>query len=199
MSKNIKNVVDKFEKKETYKGLVGKYNHAIQEGFFIEALVIDYAILEDRFMSFFYYLGLLDSRDSSVISEDKEQMVLTIVETYKKKKESSSLDLQSIEVKIKIIRSVILWASETDDSYKKNAFLTGLKTQIESLDVDLLLDVLPKIKGWKNYRNEIVHSLMNKNIYSLQSGIEQKCKEGMSLARVLDSQVKILKKKQKEK
>ncbi len=44
------------------------------------------------------------------------------------------------------------------------------------------------------YRNEVIHGLLNKNVDSLQSGLSEKCAEGMKYARYLDGQIKSLKK-----
>ena len=41
-------VSDNYEKQQTYKELINKYNKAIQYEFYYEAILIDYALMEDR-------------------------------------------------------------------------------------------------------------------------------------------------------
>ena len=58
MGKNkryIKPVADTMDKQNTYREWIGKYNKAIRYEFYYEAILIDYALLEDRLRSFLYY------------------------------------------------------------------------------------------------------------------------------------------------
>ena len=60
----IQPVSDNKDKQRTYTENMAKYKKAIAGEFFFEAMLIDYAMLEDRLRSFLYYIGLLKSRDS---------------------------------------------------------------------------------------------------------------------------------------
>lgn len=71
--------------------------------------------------------------------------------------------------------------------------MIALKSQIDSTDVGLLHETLDRIDAWKGSRNEIVHAMMNKNTDALEVRLKPIAEEGMRLARVLDSQEKILK------
>ena len=77
-----------------------------------------------------------------------------------------------------------------DDDYLK-----ALRADIDKLDVDGLLEILDAIESWCHYRNECIHSVMNKNVDSLGEEIAKKAEDGMTYARFIDSQVKLLKKK----
>jgi len=59
-----------------------------------------------------------------------------------------------------------------------------------------VLSLLKDIEQWCGYRNEIIHSLMNKNIDSLRDQVAKKAEEGYNLFRRLDKQVQCIKKKQ---
>ena len=53
---------------------------------------------------------------------------------------------------------------------------------------------LHDISEWCNYRNEVIHALLNKNIESLNEELAEQAMEGMKLARYLDAQIAALKK-----
>lgn len=53
---------------------------------------------------------------------------------------------------------------------------------------------LDEISEWCDYRNEVIHALLNKNTNSLDERLELQAEKGMELARFLDDQVKGVKK-----
>jgi hypothetical protein len=68
-----------------------------------------------------------------------------------------------------------------------------LKSLLERIDIGGMLDVLKSLEPWLDYRNEIIHASMNKNIDSLYEQLGAKVEEGMEYARFIDEQVRILK------
>ena len=70
-----------------------------------------------------------------------------------------------------------------------------LKSEYEGLDIGGLLTTLDQIDIWREYRNEIIHGLLNKNVTSVDAELKSKVEAGMEYARFIDSQVKALKKK----
>ncbi len=78
--RKIQPVQDNAEKQQTYRYLLSKYSHAMDQGFFCEALMIDYAMIEDRLRSMIYHMGFLADRgqnkhleESKAISADNCQ------------------------------------------------------------------------------------------------------------------------------
>ena len=193
--RKIKPVTDNKDKQNSYRENLRRYNKAMQEGFYLEAILIDYAILEDRLRSYMYHLGLLNTKDSYKANGTKAKKSLKgILSDYKRNDENDSFNINSISGKIKIIRCTLLWAEQehfdSDDKYLK-----VLRGQYDRyLDVDGLLETLSEIDIWRDYRNEIIHSLFNKNTYSLNEDIAVQAEKGMQLARFVDNQVKCLKK-----
>ena len=53
------------EKYETYRAEMARLKGALQQGFYFEAMLIEYALLEDRLRSFVYHAGLLQNRKAS--------------------------------------------------------------------------------------------------------------------------------------
>lgn len=191
----IEPVKNNRDKQQTYSNNIRKYNRALKQGFYFEAILIDYALMEDRLRSFIYYIGGLKSKDSYKICKGSVRDRITkIVGQYKQESENNSLGITNISGKIKIIRATLLWATNVEET-PQDKYLKTLKSQYEGqLDIGGLLDTLEDIQEWCKYRNELIHALMNKNINSIDQEVEIQAIKGMKLARYIDEQVKLLKK-----
>ena len=89
-------VSNNLEKYYTYREYISKYNRAMRGEFYFEALLIDYAMLEDRLRSMLYYMGALQTRDSIKINCKKTQGLLKkIVHDYSAKDESKRMACQA--------------------------------------------------------------------------------------------------------
>ena len=170
-----------------------QYKKAMASEFFFEAMLIDYAMLEDRLSSFLYHIALLQSRDSFKVDNEKViPEVKTIVAEYKNKDENSSLSIKGISGKMKIVGCTLLWAI-TCEELPNSQYLEELKKQYENtLNVQDVLNKLDEITAWCAYRYEVIHALLNKNTRSLMEELPWQAKRGMDLARFMDSQVKKL-------
>lgn len=62
------------------------------------------------------------------------------------------------------------------------------------IDVGGVIDTLKEMNVWLDYRNEIMHASMNKNVESLYDNLDTQVEKGMEYARFIDSQVKLMKK-----
>ena len=195
MTRQIKPVTDNLDKQRTYAENIRRYNKAMKEGFYFEALLIDYAMIEDRLRSFIYHIGGLKTRDEHKISKGYAKNKLSeIVEKHKVEGESKGLGITSLSGKMKIVRATLIWSTELE-STPDDKYLRILKSQYEGqLDIGGILDTLEKIREWCDYRNEVIHALMNKSVESVDERIADQAAKGMVLARYLDSQVKNLKK-----
>ena len=116
-----------------------------------------------------------------------------IVCAYDKK---ASFSVKGIKDKRIILTAVIQYAqnsenSNSDDSIEK-ALYQALHDEVRCAE---MLTLLGKIKEWCNYRDEIVHALMNKNVDSLLKEAEQKAEEGHLLFRELDKHVRWIERK----
>ena len=93
---------------------------------------------------------------------------------------------------MQLIEKVIKWADESIGE-PEDRYLYMLKDAFNGdLDTEYILDIFRRLNVWKEYRNEVIHGLLNKNIYSVFDEIAEKAEEGMQLARELDSQVRNL-------
>lgn len=192
--RKIKPVTDNVDKQRTYREHKGRYKRAMENEFFFEALLIDYALLEDRLRSMLYHMGFLKDRTSFKIWKKKVPCLREIVSAYKDKDETSQLGIINISGKAKIVRCVLKWAAYTEGGYQQDKHLSALKSQCEGLDIGGLLSTLDELKDWCAYRDEVIHGLMNKNLESLSDELKVHAETGMQLAVFLDNQVKLLKK-----
>ena len=195
--RKIEAVSCNLDKQLTYKENCAKYKKAIQEEFYFEAMLISYAMMEDRLRSFLYHIGALANRESIKVSCTKTKNQLKeIVDAYKMKKENNSLGITNITGKLKIIRCTLEWAATVEDGYEDDKYLVALKNQYEgNIDVQETLSVIEELYEWLDYRNEIMHALLNKNVDSLHTELRERTIQGMVLARKVDSFVSHVKKR----
>lgn len=69
-------VIDNMDKCYTYAQHKGRYSQAMKYEFYFEALMIDYALMEDSLKSFLYHAGIFASRTSHKIDCSKPNKAL---------------------------------------------------------------------------------------------------------------------------
>ena len=65
--RKIAPVKDNKDKQRTYAREKARYCSAMKYGFYLEAMLIDYALLEDRLRSVLYHIGFLPNRRSTSV------------------------------------------------------------------------------------------------------------------------------------
>ena len=196
-NRKIAPVSDNNDKFLTYTELTRKYNIAMENDFYFEAMFIVYAMMEDRLRSYLYYLGCLKGKGSHKFdNSDIQSIIETLARKHLPKKERDNLDISGISGKRNVITATLKWALAGYEGCDGD-YLAAVKAVYEDkLDIAECLDMLQKSAEWCEYRNELIHAMMNKNIESLYSELSDKTVEGMKIARYFDdSMVKKLKKK----
>jgi len=194
--RKIKAVNNKKDKQYTYQQMMERYKKAINEEFYFEAILISYATIEDRLRSFLYYIGAIRNRDINKLNVSKTKKQLrNIYSDFDDSAANVRIDFKYITVKINLIKKTLLWSQECIGK-PEDSYLQVLKDAYEGcLDIGFMLDTLEAIEEWNEYRNEIIHGLLNKNVADLNNQIKECAINGMQYARDIDSQVKCLKKK----
>ena len=193
--KQIAAVKDNAEKQEAYRKQLGRYRRALNNEFYFEAMLIVYAMIEDRLRSFLYYIGALHKADDPKLNVKQTKAILRRL--YFGSDEAAlgqKMKLGLISTKEKLIRNTLTWTLEYE-GIPEETYLAVLKSAYEGLDIGGLLATLDQIDDWRGYRNEIIHGLLNKNVTSVDAELKSKVETGMEYARFIDSQVKALKKK----
>ena len=191
--KAIQTVKDNYEKQNTYRVLKGRYNKAVREGFFFEALIIVYALMEDRLRSFIYYIGGINKHTSTKMDTGKKikTNLRNIYYGSAEEADGKSLSLNVISNKVKLIEKVVEWVIETE-GVPEDFYLQILKKELEGIDLDGMQQILEGIQSWLVFRNEIMHALMNKDADAVYTQLYGKVEEGMKYVDFLDGQVKAL-------
>lgn len=196
-NRKIAPVSDNNDKFLTYTELTRKYNIAMENDFYFEAMFIVYAMMEDRLRSYLYYLGCLKGKSShNFDNSDVRSVIETLARNHLPKKERDNLDISGISGKRNVITATLKWVLAGYEGCD-GEYLAAVKAVYkDKLDIAECLDMLQKSAEWCEYRNELIHAMMNKNIESLYSELSDKAVEGMKIARYFDdSMVKKLKKK----
>ena len=193
--KLIKAVNDRNDKKETYRQQMGKYKRAMSNGFYFEAMLITYAMIEDRMRSFLYYIGAFRREDDQNLNVSITKPLLrNLYYGSEENAKGKKLDINQISSKEHMIRVTLEWVA-VQEGVPEEPYLAVLKKEYEGcLDIGGLLETLDDIAMWRNYRNEVIHGLLNKNLDSLNEELQEQVELGMQYARFIDAQVKALKK-----
>ena len=195
-SRKIDPVYDNADKAQTYKELMRKYKKAMDSECYFEAMLITYAFLEDRLRAYLYYIGVFKDHKSYKFDNGKIRPYLkNIVEKYSGSK-TTDLGVSSISGKMKIIRAVQMWYKDGCPNDDNSIYLNELAECIDIYaDADEMLETLDGIKEWCEYRNEVVHAVLNKNLNSLYSELSDRVSRGMELGRIVDKQVAAIKRR----
>lgn len=188
----IKPAENNKEKEYTYRQMKGRYSKAMSEKFYFEAMMIDYAMIEDRLRSFIYHIGGMNNRTSLKLDNKTSKAFLIPLYNVFCNKKCAGLCLSNINTKYNLIRAVLNWVENTDGAEEK--YQQKLKFACESLDIDDVMNCLDELEKWCEYRNEVIHGLLNKSIISLNENLADKAEEGMNLALCIDSYVRVIKK-----
>lgn len=180
------------DKAVTYKYQMERYKLSIDQQFYFEAIVIAYAMLEDRLLAFLHYAGVIDRRTEGNQAEERIYVSTQAQKQIKallKRKTDDKIYLDTISIKIKTIKKLMSLPEENNDPYL-NSVRAQIDKTINRKDFNALLQ---KLSTWLNPRNQIIHALMGKRteaVLKIQAGIAE---EGYQLGRALDGFVSKLK------
>ena len=180
-------VQDRFEKRMAFDSHLKRYKKAIQAGCYLEALMIDYACLEDRLRYLLFYLGMLQSPASgSIGSRRTAASYKRILDRYMQKGDRT---IRHIAGKRNLIRCIFLLVAENkpdQDDVVQTVLCASLSDAVRVREV---LDLMTEIEAWCDYRNAVVHDLMDKSVVSLDAHIAEQAELGYKLFRRLDNMV----------
>ena len=118
--KMIKPVKNNVEKQAAYRVQLGRYRKALNNEFYFEALLIVYAMLEDRMRSFLYYIGAVRQFNSEKLNVDKTKSILRMLYFGSEKAAANrKINFENISVKETLIRNTITWAINYEGTPEK--------------------------------------------------------------------------------
>lgn len=168
-------------KQRSHTYLYGKYNRAIKNGFYFEAMMISYNLVEDRLIAMLHYAGVI-SRDADKLAVTKRAK--PAVRHLLNKGSNSYINVKNISVKLAILKAVAQ-SSQDEDPY-----IIAVKEQIDNtVTAEVLIDLADRCTKWKEFRNKFVHGLANKNPDDVENHAQEVAETGYKLARELDNAV----------
>ena len=196
----MKTVKNGQEKYQAYKQNFSMLNKAMKYHFYLEAVAITYAMMEDRLVSFLHHAGVVtrDKGDMSINGKVYPQMRELMGKT-----ETESIRIKNISVKIEVIQKLLELseekAAEIDAAAvaktahkpkRKRAiedYMQQLRKQVQAtVDHDNAMDVLNAVDKWRQYRNPLIHALMSKTTETSEITKKICAEEGCDLVRSLD-------------
>jgi hypothetical protein len=182
-------VEDNRDKQRTYKYYKQRCRKAMANEYYLEAMIIVYALIEDRLRSLLYHIGAIHNFEDRKLNVNKSKRALRrLYFGSDEKAHNKRLDINKFSVKIELIRCTLCLSNKTTESIG-DTYLLSLIEMYKRMDVERFLIVLSDAEDWAAYRNEVVHSLFNKNVYSVNENLKKQVEKGKNIADYLDLQV----------
>ena len=189
----IQKVSDNKEKGTSYQENFKRYNKAKASGFYLECLWILYAMIEDRTSSFLYYIGFVSEKKRS-LATDSKKIKKEIREILGMDTPNAKYKFDTISGKLGRIKELLVWCKtdlEEASDYKK-VLAKALQPVAEFEELVSALDYLDS--EWRDKRNQLTHSLFNKNPDAVLTELLPLVENGYTAARQLDAAVREVKK-----
>ncbi len=195
------------EKQNAYRIEYSRYKKALTQEFYLEGLVIGYAIIEDRLVSFLHYCGIV-SREKENLEINKS--VYPFIRTLLNKSEDTSIKVKDIRVKMDIVQALLELDAESaqqieidtkavidrqnEGKKRKRRILIGymiaLQRKMNNLKKAELLDFLKnQLDPWRENRNQIIHALLSKKVDGVAIAKKELSEQGYELTRTLDNEL----------
>lgn len=189
----IQKVTDNKEKGVSYKENFKRYNKAKASEFYLECLWILYAMIEDRTSSFLYYIGFTSEKNRSSVTGTKK-IKKEIREILGMEQPNAKYKFDTISGKLTRIKELLVWSKmehETLSDYQQ-ALVKALQPVVDSLEFANALNYLES--EWRDKRNQLTHSLFNKNPDAVLAELLPLVENGYAAARQLDAGIREIKK-----
>lgn len=188
------------EKQQAYTHSFEMLSKAMNYEFYLEAVAITYAIMEDRLVSFLHHAGIV-TRDKGDLRINRR--LYPYMRALAGKPDDYAIKIKEISVKLKLIERILQLsdqeAKNIDALIEKKArekrintkplpgYMNMLYQQVDkTIDRDSVNDLLKKIDTWRGERNQLIHALLSKTVETSQTAKKECAKNGCDLARSLD-------------
>jgi hypothetical protein len=191
MVQKFQSVTNNQEKFETYKIQMERFNHAKDQGFYLEGIFILYAMLEDRLSSFLYYAGVVNqNRDGLTKNNEVRPDLEVMLSSLGNKK----YRISNISNKISIFQQIMAYTTTTPANDSSIGYHFVLNNQIKKTKgQEEMISLLDDISKWCQARNELVHALLNKNVDRQKEKLLSLIEEAFLYCRQLDNFVRAFK------
>ena len=191
MTPKIAPITSNMEKKTAYQIQMERFKRAKAGGFYLEAIFILYALIEDRLSAFLYHGGVTNSSREKITRNSKVRPHLDGALTVLNARQPS---IRNISAKIKLMKELLAWSTDYAVNEPSRNYLDALCKQINrTKGKDGKIDTLTRIEGWCASRNKLVHALLNKKVEDQEKGLQELVDEGEALNCSLQNFVKSFK------
>ncbi len=193
----IKVVDDNKSKGFTYSKLTGRLSQAIREEYYLEAMVLEYAIFEDQFSEMLKMLGLVCISNRKLVSIDQHSEAIASL-IRKKLDKNNVIVFDNITCKRDVIRQLAKPNGKCPESLlvHKECILLADESRGNKKDgtrSKSLVKILGEIKDWNDARDQYIHAFYNKDYKTAMSQLPQLAEEGKKLSEELRKYTKRLK------
>ncbi len=185
-------------KQRVYTQQMGRYKKAMKQGFFLEAVFIVYAMLEDRLRSFLFHSGISNSERSLTSTSKEVTQLLVALALVDAGKAGKPINLVKLHTKRQVTQALLGWAQRPELANQEPAteFQEQLREKLARLDGSQKLAVeLGELEAWASERNSLVHDLLGQDPADFQEKLKNSAEKGYGIARAIDNAVKSLRKK----
>ena len=152
-------------KYETYKNEMINLDKSIKYGFYLEAISISYAAIEDRLNSFLVNIGLVNNKDKLKVNKRFNYLYKFLLG----KEENERNKISNISEKIDVIKALFLYSSNNEAAQelikvKDIKYFNDLIDTINKLNKKLLLSTLEELNNIIKVRNVLIHALLNRRV-----------------------------------
>ncbi len=189
------------EKQLTYTTEYRQFNKAMKEEFYLEAVAIGYAIIEDRLTAFLHHAGIVTRTNDNLKINRK---VYPYIRKLLDKEEDYSVKIKDISVKIALITALLdMTESKANaidvcvESYvqglnrkraiAQSGYMHDLYIEIKKVNAELVISTFKNIEPWRIQRNHLIHALLNKTVESTKD-VKKRCAlESYTITREIDN------------
>ena len=189
------------EKQMAYRQEYKRFTKALKEAFYLEAIAIGYAIIEDRFVSFLDHAGIVSRYNNDLRIN---RCVYPYMRRLLNKEDDYSIRIKDISVQMNVICKLLNMtasrAVEIDNEVEhyvkekgkrritRKGYMNDLYQQINcTIDRELIADILYDLEPWRDERNQLIHALLNKTISSSEIAKKRCAEKGYELSRHIDN------------
>ncbi len=189
------------EKQLAYTEEYSRFKKAMKEEFYLEAVAIGYAIIEDRLTAFLHHAGMV-SRTNEELKINR--CVYPYIRRLFNEKDDYSIKIKDISVKISLIRNLLEMtedqAKQIDQyvadytsnltrkhSVAKTGFMLDLYNELKKVDKKTVDDIFEKIEPWRKLRNQLIHALLNKKSTSTKEAKKDCAEKSYEITRAIDN------------
>lgn len=168
---------------------MGRYRRAVKNEFYLEALWVLYAMIEDRTSAFLYCLGFVSEENRS--KQTKTQAIQDEWNDIRRAMDKKPAGFKNLGHKLDAILMLIEWSKDTEPS---SVFQRDIQRKLRRLKTpELLISSVLYLNEWRESRNKIVHALFSSRSESAQLKLVALVEEGYEAIRRFDGAVGQLK------